>query len=117
MAFGGSETGVALSFTVTWRSISAVISNIQGFHNHFASGEQKRKNKRMVILKKMMIAKVADIVAYPQSALFVPHKTGSGKWSSINEKPKQTDPGSNECSPERNVKWPDSRNMLASGTV
>lgn len=63
-----------------------------------------------------MIAKFAAIVVYHHFALFVPHEKGHGKWSSMSDKQKQTDTGSNEHALEKGVKWMDSRNMLASGS-
>lgn len=62
-----------------------------------------------------MAAKVVVIVVYHQFALCVPHKKEPGKWSSMNEKQRQIDTGSNEHALEKGVKWMDSRNMLASG--
>lgn len=62
-----------------------------------------------------MIAKFAAIVVYHHFALFVPQEKGHGKWSSMSDKQKQTDTGSNEHALEKGVKWMDSRNMLASG--
>lgn len=62
-----------------------------------------------------MVAKVAAIVIYHQFALFVPLKKGRGKWTSMNEKQRQTDTGSNEHALEEGIKWMESRNMLASG--
>lgn len=51
-----------------------------------------------------MIAKFAAIVVYHHFALFVPHEKGHGKWSSMSDKQKQTDTGSNEHALEKGVK-------------
>lgn len=48
-----------------------------------------------------MIAKVAAIVVCHQFALFVSHKKEPGKWSSMNEKQRQIDTGSNDHALEK----------------
>lgn len=114
MSVGGTETGDVLLHSHSGTYICSSLEHVIFSQLLYIWWAEKEKQKNGD-LGKMMIAKVAVIVVYHHFALFVPHKKEQGKWSSMNEKQKQTDTGSNEHALEKGVKWMDSRNMLASG--